>query len=606
MNTVHAERVGDGIEIGNNTFMNKELLRAIPGSRFSSPPPTWTFPLTWTACLQLRYTFGAGLSLGDELKAWASRELETRIKPAMALKEALDAPEPALPPPAGLTLRDFQKADVAWMLSAGSGILMSPTGAGKTVSTLTWMRNLTLETAVVVCPAAMKQVWADEARKWYPELEPIVVSGSPKERREKIIEAGKYGGICIMTWQAMRLHSRLAPYGQVKLSDAEKRPKDLNEWNWEAVIADEGHYLADPKSKQTRATWHVGIDADYRWALTATPETKGLDTLWPVLHFMAPDEFPSKTKFVDRYAEASTDFWGNVTFGACKPEREKEFLEVIGPRTRRLPKKVVLPHLPKIIPIRKMIPMEAKQEAAYEQMAEMSLAEVSHGDVISATSTGARYTRLGQFASSYAYLDEERLRRNRKTGEMEPFRPVELEMPSNKISALLEDLEHSWLPGEESVAVFATSKRLLDLTSAQLTKKKIKHSMIVGGQQEMERHEQIAAFQRAEVPVILVVIKAGGAGITLTQARIAAFMQRSWSHVEDTQSIGRINRIGSEIHESQVRVDYVTPGTVEVGQLDVTLPGKEHMLQQVLRDEELIKKMIRGERITGDDLNAQS
>ncbi len=157
------------------------------------------------------------------------------------------------------------------------------------------------------------------------------------------------------------------------------------------------------------------------------------------------------------------------------------------------------------------------------------------------------------------------------------------------------------LAQEEAVIVFASSRRLIELTSAVLDKKKIKHAKIVGGQNEMLRHEQKAMFQDGTVDVILVVIQAGGSGITLSRATVAAFLQRSWSRVDDQQAEGRGYPTDPGATTNIMRVDYVAPGTVDVGQLDV-LAMKEHSMQQVLRDKELIAKMLRGARITPEDL----
>lgn len=584
--TIYAEVVGNGIEL-SSTYRDKELMRAIPGSRFHSPPPIWTVPLSWAACKQLRGTFGDRLELGPALVEWATSELADRIQASLDLRDKYDSTRPLLlPPPAG-TLFPYQLADVHWMLTAGSGLLMNPVGSGKTISVLTWMRNLALDKVVLICPAAMKMVWADEARIWYPELEPIVVKGSAKERRDLIEEAGTYGGLCIINFESVRTHTRLAPYGQVNLSAAEKTTKDFNRFQWDAVIVDEAHRLADPKSKQTRACWAIGHDpfVKYRWALTATPTTKGLDTLWSPLHFTDPVEWPARSKFVDRYCTVATNFWGGVTIGAVKPDMEEEFLQIFKPRSRRLPKDIVLPQLPPLIPIKRMLDMDKEQAEAYRQMAELSLAEVEAGEVLVATSSAARYTRLGQFASSFARLEP----------KGDGTYSVELALPSNKIAAFLDDLE-DWLVQEESVIVFATSRRLIELLSTILVKKKIKHAKIVGGQKEMERHEQKAMFQDGEVPVILVVIQAGGSGITLTRGRIMAFLQRSWSRVDDQQAEGRGHRIGSEIHESVIRVDYISRGTTDVGQLDV-LASKDDIMQQVLRDKETIKAMILGQHL---------
>jgi chromodomain helicase DNA binding protein 8 len=591
--TLYAEKIGDAIEL-NAGHTDKELVRAIPGSRFHSPPPVWTVPLSWAVCRQLRGTFGARLSIGPDLRRWAEDELESRVNKALVLREEALGGSIPIKPPAGNKLRPFQESDVRWMLAAQSGLLMNPVGAGKTPSTLTWMRNNALEMVLVICPAQMRLVWAAEAATWYPELEPIPIIGTAAERRRLIDEVAGYGGLGIIGLEATRLHSRLAPYGPVRLSEAEKQVKELNLIKWDAVVVDEAHRLKDPKSKMTRAAWAVGQNAQHRWGLTATPQTKGLDTLWSPLHFVDPVEWPSRVKFVDRYCMVATNFWGGITVGALRPEMEAEFQSIFDPRSRRLPKPVVLPQLPDVVRVVRELDMTKEQDEAYRQMAELSLATVDAQDVVVATSTAAQYTRMGQFASSFAHV-EVRMVKNRETGEEEPKEFVELNTPSNKIDAFLSDLE-DWQAQEECVAAFASSRRLIMLLSEVLDKRKIGHSLVVGGQKDIERYEQIQRFQEGEVDVILVVIAAGGSGITLTRARIGAVLQRSWSNVDDQQMEGRWNRIGSEVHDSTLRVDYISKGTVDVGQYYDVLPGKEEMAQKVLRDKETIRRMLKGQR----------
>jgi SNF2 family DNA or RNA helicase len=89
-------------------------------------------------------------------------------------------------------------------------------------------------------------------------------------------------------------------------------------------------------------------------------------------------------------------------------------------------------------------------------------------------------------------------------------------------------------------------------------------------------------------------IKAGGVGITLTKASAEAFIQRNWSPVEMDQAIARAHRIGSEEHDSITKVDYVTPGTVEEAQI-ASLAVKRNMLEEVVRDADLMRKFLLGE-----------
>jgi SNF2 family DNA or RNA helicase len=59
------------------------------------------------------------------------------------------------------------------------------------------------------------------------------------------------------------------------------------------------------------------------------------------------------------------------------------------------------------------------------------------------------------------------------------------------------------------------------------------------------------------------------------------------------QSMARAHRIGSEAHESILRVDYVAPGTIEEAVI-ARLEGKSAGLEAVVKDKELLAKALRG------------
>jgi SNF2 family DNA or RNA helicase len=85
----------------------------------------------------------------------------------------------------------------------------------------------------------------------------------------------------------------------------------------------------------------------------------------------------------------------------------------------------------------------------------------------------------------------------------------------------------------------------------------------------------------------------GGTGITLTAAARMVLLQRSWSSVEMKQAIDRCHRIGSEVHSVIEVVDYVTPHSIEVVQMD-RLVDKEESLQEIVRDADALERMLNG------------
>jgi len=252
---------------------------------------------------------------------------------------------------------------------------------------------------------------------------------------------------------------------------------------------------------------------------------------------------------------------------------------------RRMLKARVLPWLPPVLRERRDIEMSTKQKKAYTQMRDIMIAELEGGGALIAPSPLTQTTRLLQFASSYAEGSVDEL-----TDEMK----VILAEPSCKVDALMGDIS-SGDYGEDSVAVCAVSRQLIELLSTAMTKAKIPHGLITGAQSEDERQQAVDDFQSGKIKWILFTAQAGGVGITLTAARRLVMLQRPWSLVDYKQALDRVHRIGSEIHDSIVIMDYVTEGTIEERVIQV-LDEKADNFEQIVRDKTQLLKMLRDDK----------
>jgi SNF2 family DNA or RNA helicase len=213
------------------------------------------------------------------------------------------------------------------------------------------------------------------------------------------------------------------------------------------------------------------------------------------------------------------------------------------------------------------------------------LTELESGDVLTAPSVLTQTTRLNQFANSYATMET-----NPTTGEMRAV----LAEPSCKVDALMADIKSGDF-GDDSVAVCAVSRQLIELLSAAMTKNKIDHGLITGAQSEDERQKAIDDFQSGVTKWILFTAQAGGVGVTLTTARRLVMLQRPWSLVDHKQALDRVHRIGSEIHDSIIITDYVTEGSIEERVLQV-LETKADNFEQVVRDRDKLISLLKEDK----------
>lgn len=583
---VHEERK-DRVAI-DTSFVDRYLIKELPGANYDGTQ--WHAPLTWATCVTLRGLFGNQLEVGPKLTEWSWREYTTRVEPAMKLRLALEIPDEFMDTSAAkvimswrgtqkFDLRKFQEAGVLYLYYAISAGLTDPMGSGKTtqlIGLLKLLHELGEDPfpALIVPPNGVKKTWVREFKLWYPEATVQMVSGTPTQRRQQLATpADAY----IVNWESLRLHSRLAGYGSYALSENEKKDKELNKIPWRTVIADEAHRARNPKSKQTRALWAVSKPAVRKPWATGTPLSDTIDGLWSPLHFMAPDEWPSKVRYVDRWAVTTFNMWGGMNVLGIRPDTRDEFFKILDPRIRRLPKEVILPQLPPKLYSVHETEMSAKQTKAYQQMLKHMMTELDDGTLMMAPNPLVRTMRLLQFSAAFAEVNE--------AGD------VMMSTPSCKldgIEEILDDLE------SEQLVFFAESEKLIRLAAMHLDKLKVSYGLITGPTSIEQRDLNEQAFQGGDLQVILATMGAGREGITLTAAPVLVRLQRSWRPEFNQQSEDRVHRIGSEIHECVRIIDFVTPGTVEVSQIAV-LGGKYGRQQEIIRDKETLAAILRGE-----------
>lgn len=603
--SVSAELEPDGHIYLTTEWRHKDQCRSIPGCNWSKERELWRVPVSWSACLALRSTFQHELEIGDKLREWAVNEKANRIDPCNQLRELTDwEGDPSL--------YGWQRSGSEFIKIGRQVLIADDPGAGKTATTIRGLAKLqaageNVFPILVVCPNSMKKTWEREFERWWPGIQCSIVKGSMAQRRKALATPSH---VYIVNWEGLRSHSRLAPYGSVALKRCKEHggedPKvsentcqvhtrELNKFAFGAVIADEIHRAKDPKSQQTRALWAAsGDEGNIRVALTGTPIANDVTDLWPILHWLCPSEWPTKSRWIDRFVDTMLNAWGGLMVIGVKAVMYNEFYATLNPRMRRMPEDLVLSHLPPLIFQKHECEMSAKQRKAYEQMRDEMIAAIE-GGLVTVDSPLTQTTRLLQLASSYAEV--EAIETTDEHGRPITKQKVTLADPSCKIDTFLNDIPDF---GDQQVAVMAVSRQLIELLSARLTKLKIPHGLITGAQDEDERQQAMDDFQAGKIQFILFTAAAGGTGITLTAARYFARLQRPWSLIDDKQTLRRVKRIGSERHQNIIVIDYVTEGTVD-NKVVKALDEKGHSFEEVVRDKDALLRALKGEDESDDE-----
>ena len=159
--------------------------------------------------------------------------------------------------------------------------------------------------ALVICPNAVKRSWVEKAAEWCPGAVPYVVTGGAVGRRKILRTASDDpAALVVINTEAVRLLSRLAGYGSIRLARCrecdprgeevvtparcEVHPRELNGFGFRTVVLDEAHWVKDPRSKQTRACWAVGSDPSVRrrWAEKFSGKVGNKRNFWETIYYV--------------------------------------------------------------------------------------------------------------------------------------------------------------------------------------------------------------------------------------------------------------------------------------------------------------------------------
>ncbi|MDV8000570.1 DEAD/DEAH box helicase [Rhodococcus sp. IEGM 1408] len=451
------------------------------------------------------------------------------------------------------TLRPYQRDGLRWLSAlsrAGTGaVLADDMGLGKTMQVLAltsaeYADGRTGPT-LVVAPLTLVATWAREASTFAPELRVHVHHGPGRERGTDAVQR--------MTSADLVLTS----YGTAA-RDAEL----LTEVPWRRLVADEAQTVKNPSTAVSRAI--RSIPAEHRIALTGTPVENRLDELRAVLDFANPGLLGSASSFRARFA---------VPIETHRDEAAASRLRALAApfvlrRLKSDPR--VAADLPAKQHIRVDSPLTREQATLYQAVVEDMMEQVKESE--GAARKGAilsGLTALKQVCNHPAHYlgDGSALLRGGRHR-------------SGKLAALDEVLTEI-LDAGEKVLLFTQYRAFGDLIMPLLERRAATEvPFLHGGVTAAGRAAMVEAFQRpGGPPVMLASLRAGGTGLTLTQANHVVHIDRWWNPAVENQATDRVHRIG-QTRVVQVRT-LVAPGTVE-DRIDELLESKRALAELTL------------------------
>ncbi len=426
------------------------------------------------------------------------------------------------------SLRDYQEKGVRWLQMLHhygfGGILADDMGLGKTLQTIAFLTSQVTEDSrvLILAPSGLIYNWADEFRKFAPQLDLAVVHGL-KANREAILSENHQ--IYVTSYATFRQDSEL-----------------YQEMAFDFLFLDEAQVMKNAQTKIAQSLRQFVVPAVF--ALSGTPIENHLGELWSIFQIVLPGLLPSKKEFMKLPADRVAQF--------------------IKPFVMRRKKEEVLTELPDLIEVVYKNELEDQQKAIYlAQLQQMRdrLAQVTDQEFQrSRVEILSGLMRLRQICDTPAlFMDDYQ----GASGKLDSLRDLLLQVAD----------------GGHRVLIFSQFKGMLEKIEQELPDLGLTSFKITGSTPAHDRQEMTKAFNQGERDAFLISLKAGGVGLNLTGADTVILVDLWWNPAVEAQAIGRAHRMGQEQKVEVYRL--ITKGTIEE-KIQELQEQKKHLVSQVL------------------------
>jgi SNF2 family DNA or RNA helicase len=465
------------------------------------------------------------------------------------------------PLPEGLRtqLRDYQKHGYNWMCFLRkyglNGILADEMGLGKTAQTLTTLLDTHTVSdgppSLIICPPSVLSAWEDDSRKFVSPVDLRIGKFVGTNRKSILRNLRQYDAI-------------LTTYTTVT-----KDIDSLSAVVWNYVVLDEAQKIKNPSTATAKACKR--LVGHHKLALTGTPVENRLSELWSIFDFLMPSYLGTQGSF-------KTNFEIPIMKVGDKNSAERLKKRINPFKLRRL-KTHVAKDLPEKISMDRYCELTPEQVALYKEFAAVESARIRAlpGQTVRVdTSILTAILRLKQICCHPALVRHDYANIDGRSGKMEAFKEI--------VDELVEQ-------GEKAL-VFSQFTDMLEILKRVLQEKDIVFFYLDGQTPINERARLKDDFQNGKAPFFLISLKAGGVGITLTEANCVIHYDRWWNPAVEDQATDRAHRIGQTKPVKVFRIH--TKGTIEekIGKL---LTRKKDLFDSVIEADDLKKEISKDE-----------
>jgi SNF2 family DNA or RNA helicase len=429
------------------------------------------------------------------------------------------------------------------LLEAGfGGVLADDMGLGKTLQVLVLLQARREAgapgPALLIVPTSLLHSWQTQAAQFTPELRQVVLHGPGRaDLRDAALQAD-----LVVTTYPLLVRDRDWLAGQ----------------DWPLVILDEAQTLKNPASQMAKTLRE--IPAKGRLALTGTPLENSLQDLWTLIDWVNPGLLGDRKRFQSLF-RTPIEKHGDAAAQARLNRRLRPFL-------LRRTKDEVAAELPAKTEILDRVELPKPQQSLYETVRSAMDARVREA-IAKRGVAAARITVLD------ALLKLRQVCCDPSLVKTAAARSVTDSAKRARLRVLLAEL----VAEGRRVLVFSQFVEMLRLIEADLAEAGIASLSLTG--QTKDRARVLDGFARGDAPVFLLSLKAGGVGLTLTEADTVILYDPWWNPAVERQAMDRTHRIGQDQPVFVHRL--VAAGTVEEKILD--MQARKQALADALFDD---------------------
>lgn len=422
----------------------------------------------------------------------------------------------------------YQRDAIAWAVDHPRCGLLLPMGAGKTVITLTAISEMLyvdVAKVLIIGPVrVIESTWPDEIGKWEHtrDIRYSVISGTPEKRRAAVsVDADIYLiGKENVVWLTEQ-------YGK--------------NWKWDMVVIDELSTFKNPKAKRFRALRRMMPLTDRFIGLTGTPAPKGIPDLWSQIYLMDRGERLGSTLsvFRSRYLEPGRRNGMVVYEWRPKPDAEQRIYDRLSDICMSI-RQGDCAKLPPVSYIDYPVDL-GKHRKKYEEFRREKVLALGDDDALIAANAGVLCGQLLQYCSGEIYREDH---------STEVIHDVKL----NALSDLVESANG------QPVMVFYYFRHELERIRNHFQKEHIVRTL--------EGPEDIAAWNRGEIDILLIHPASAGHGLNLQEGGCTAiwYTLPNWNLELYQQANARIYRQGQK--KAVTIYHILARDTIDMDQLD--------------------------------------